>query len=228
MDSDSLGEFHDRLSQLKLKLRNNNIYQRKLALDELATIPSESALPILIELAASQDFALRRIAVMGMGNHLTEKSFELLMQVLATEKDANVLAETANSLFEFGARAIAPLEQLFSNSDNWLVHQTVISILVDGQNPDVLLRVAKLAIADDDQTTKETGILALSRLLNTPLKQQALNIFTTLAEAEYWRTRWRTAIALTASQDPQARELLSQLQKDEHYRVVAAALEVPR
>lgn len=218
----------DRLKQLKLNLRNNNIYQRQLALNELATIPSKSALPILQELSESQDFALRRIAVMGLGNHATDKSFELLMQVLATEKDANVLAETANSLFEFGDRAIEPLEQLFIDCDNWLVRQTVISILVDSRNPDVLLRIANLAIADRDQTTKETGILALSRLLNTPLKQQALDIFSELATNKYWRTRWRTAIALTASQDPQARSLLSKLQQDDHYRVVAAALESPR
>lgn len=218
----------DRLEQLKLNLRNNNIYQRQLALNELATIPSESALPILEELSESQDFALRRIAVMGMGNHPTEQSFELLIQTIANEKDANVLAETANSLFEFGDRAIEPLEQLFVDCDNWLVRQTVISILVDSNNPEVLLRIAKLAIADRDQTTKETGILALSRLLKTALKQQALDIFSTLATDRYWRTRWRTAIALTASQDPKARELLSKLQQDDHYRVVAAALEQPK
>ena len=218
----------DRLEQLKLNLRNNNIYQRQLALNELATIPSESALPILKELSESQDFALRRVAVMGMGNHPTDRSFELLIQTIANEKDANVLAETANSLFEFGDRAIEPLEQLFIDTDNWLVRQTVISILVDSNNPDVLLRIAKLAIADRDQTTKETGILALSRLLKTAFKQQALDIFSTLAIDKYWRTRWRTAIALTASQDPKARELLSKLQQDDHYRVVAAALEQPK
>ena len=127
----------DRLEQLKLNLRNNNIYQRQLALNELATTPSESALPILQELSESPDFALRRIAVMGLGNHPTEESYKLLMRVLATENDANVLAETANSLFEFGDRAIEPLEQLFINIDNWLVRQTVISILVDSQNPAV-------------------------------------------------------------------------------------------
>ena len=125
-------------------------------------------------------------------------------------------------------RAIEPLEQLFIDTDNWLVRQTVISILVDSNNPDVLLRIAKLAIADRDQTTKETGILALSRLLKTAFKQQALDIFSTLAIDKYWRTRWRTAIALTASQDPKARELLSKLQQDDHYRVVAAALEQPK
>ena len=218
----------DRLEQLKLNLRNNNIYQRQLALNELPTIPSESALPILQELSESPDFALRRIAVMGLGNHPNEESFELLIQTIDREKDANVLAETANSLFEFGDRSIEPLEQLFVQTDNWLVRQTVVSILVDSNNPNALLRIAKLAIADRDQTTKETGILALSRVLNTPSKQQAIEIFSTLATAQYWRTRWRTAIALTASNDPQVRELLSKLQKDEHYRVVAAALENPK
>lgn len=216
---------NDRLEQIKLNLRNNGIYQRKLALDELATMSSDLALPVLQELAQDKDFALRKIAVIGFGNHPTEESFKLLIQMLETERDSNVLAEAANSLFEFGDRSIEPLEQLFSNSDNWLVRQTVISILVDHNNPDVLLQIVKSAIADTNQMTKETGILALSRLLNTPLKQSALEIFTTLAEDDYWRTRWRTAIALTVSQDPQARKLLVKLQQDEHYRVVAAALE---
>lgn len=218
----------DRLSELKLKLRDNGIYQRKLALDELATASSDVALPILEELAQEKDFALRRIAVMGLGNHRTEDSFSLLKQILDTEQDANVLAEAANSLFEFGDRAVAPLQKLFNNSDNWLVRQTIISILVDSNSPNTLLQVANLAIKDRDQTTKETGILALSRLLNTSLKDKVLEIFSTLAEHRYWRTRWRTAIALTASEDPQAKKLLTKLQQDEHYRVVAAALEKPQ
>jgi hypothetical protein len=80
--------------------------------------------------------------------------------------------------------------------------------LVDSNSPNILLQVANLAIEDEDQTTKETGILALSRLLNTSLRFKALEIFKTLAEDNYWRTRWRTAISLAASQDLQARELL--------------------
>ncbi|MDJ0572087.1 MAG: HEAT repeat domain-containing protein [Pleurocapsa sp. MO_192.B19] len=217
----------DRLEQIKLNLRNNAINKRKMALDELATMSPDVALPILKQLAQDNDFTLRRLAVMGLGNHCTEESFQILKQLLEIEQDSNVLAEAANSIFEFGDRAIEPLQQLFTDSDNWLVRQTVISILVDSDNPDILLKVANQALSDQDQTTKETGILALSRLLNTPLKQQAFNIFNTLAEDSYWRTRWRTAIALTASQDVQAKKLLAKLQQDEHYRVVAAALEQP-
>ena len=218
---------NDRLEQIKLNLRDKAINKRKAALDELAKMSPDEALPVLKQLAQDNNFALRKIAVMGFGNHLTEESFQILKQILQTEQDANVLAEAANSIFEFGDRAVAPLQNLFTNSDNWLVRQTVISILVDSDNPQVLLQVANEALADEDQTTKETGILALSRLLNSPLKQDALQLFSILAEDTSWRTRWRAAIALTASQDIKAKELLAKLQQDEHYRVVAAALEQP-
>ena len=216
---------HDRLKQIELNLRDNAINIRKSALDELATMSSATALPILYKLAQNQDFALRKAAVMGLGNHPTEESWQILEKIIQTERDPNVLAEAANSLFEFGERAIEPLQELFANCDNWLVRQTVISILVDSDRPDILLQVARLAIADKDQTTKETGILALSRLLNTPLKQAALKLFATLSEDRYWRTRWRAAIALTVSRDPQALDLLAKLRQDDNYRVVAAALE---
>lgn len=58
----------------------------------------------MTELAQDEDFALRKIAVMGFGNHPTEESFQLLKQILENEQDANVLSEAANSLFEFGDR----------------------------------------------------------------------------------------------------------------------------
>lgn len=57
---------------------------------------------------------------MGWGNHFTEESFTVLKQIIETERDSNVLAEAANSLFEFGDRFIPLLQQLFINSENWL------------------------------------------------------------------------------------------------------------
>ena len=215
----------DRLNQIEINLRSNRIDLRTSALDELANLDSDMAIPILERLYQEKDFLLRRFAVMGLGNHRTGAVWEILSNILETEQDHNVLSEAANSLFEFGDRSVPILKQLFTGSNHWLVRQTVISILVDSNNPEVLMDVATLALKDEDQTTKETGILALSRLLNTPLKQQAIDLFAQLAQDNYWRTRWRTAIALTASSDPQVKQLLAQLQKDEHYRVVAAALE---
>ena len=216
----------DRLNQIEINLRSNRIDRRKIALDELAELPADKALPILEQLATEKDFTLRCLAMMGFGNHRTESSFQILKNILEQEQDSSVLAEAANSIFEFGDRSIAPLKQLFERTSHWLVRQTIVSILVETDDPDVLMDVATKAIQDDVQTTKETGILALSRLLNTPLKQKAFDLFAQLAQDSYWRTRWRTAIALTASDELQAKHILAKLKQDEHYRVVAAALEV--
>ncbi len=216
------------IEQIEINLRNKALNERKAALDELAKYPSEVAVPILEKLARENDFGLRRLAVMGLGNHTSEASFQLLQKIVQHELDSNVLSEAANSIFEFGDIAVPVLQQLFENSDNWLVRQTVISLFVETNYYETSFTLASSVLQDDDieQTLKETAILALGQLLKSPLKDQALQILTELADSEDWRTRWRTAIALQHTQDLLAKELIAKLQKDEHYRVVAAALEV--
>ena len=218
----------DRLQQIEILLRSQRIDQRKAALDELATVDSNLAVPILKKLATEQDFGLRCMAMMGLSNHLTDDCFAYLKNVLEQEKDNSVLAEAANSIYDFGQKAIAPLQDLYDRCDYWLVRHTIVAVLAENEDPQVLLDIAKKAIQDENQMTKETGILALSRILNTPLKNEAFELFKVIAADKYWRNRWRVAIALTASQEPPAKELLAQLQKDSDYRVVAAALEQPK
>ena len=215
----------DRLQQIETNLRSKRIDQRKAALDELTTIDSKLAFPILKQLATEQDFGLRCLAMMGMANHITDEAFEYLKTVLEQDPDHSVLAEAANSIFNFGERAIAPLLDLFERCDYWLVRHTVVAVLVESDDLNVLLTIAKKAIKTEESMTKELGILALSKLLNTPLEKEAFDLFTKLAADEDWHTRWRTAIALKTSSNPLAKELLAKLQRDENYRVVAAALE---
>jgi HEAT repeat protein len=214
------------IEQIEANLRAPGLILRKTALDELALIPSNIAVPVLLRLFNEKDFGLRRLAVMGLGNHKTQASLQALQNILNTEKDDNVLSEAANSIFDFGEVAIPIIVSLFERSSNWLVRQTVISLLVETEYYDALLSVANLALQDETQTVKEAGILALGQILKSPLQNQALNILTKLATDEDWRTRWRTAIALQHSQDSRAKELIIKLQQDKHYRVVAAALEV--
>jgi HEAT repeat protein len=216
----------DRLQQIETDLRSKRIDVRKAALDRLATFDSDLAIPILKKLATEKDFGLRCLAMMGFNNYQTENSFEYLKTVLKEEKDHSVLAEAANSIYDFGEKAIAPLQDLFDNCEHWLVRHTVVAVLTESENPQVLLSVAQKAIQSSTQMTQETGIFALNKLLNTPLKQEAFDLFTQLANNRDWYIRYRTAIALTASQEPQARAILAKLQQDENYRVVAAALEM--
>jgi HEAT repeat protein len=216
----------DSIDQIEINLRSEALNQRKAALDQLASYPSDVAIPILQRLAKEGDFGLRRLAMMGFGNHKTAASFQALQEIIEQDKDANVQAEAANSLFEFGDMAVSPLVELFKRSDHWLVRQTIISMLVDTEYHEALFTIATDALQDETQTVKEVGILAMGRLLKSPLHDQCLLILAKLAESPDWRTRWRSAIALQYSQTPQAKDLILKLQQDEHYRVVAAALEV--
>ena len=215
----------DRANDLEIQLRSPALNIRKQALDELAELPTEKALPMLQRLADEPDFALRRLAVMGFGNHPTEESFEALQTILRQEEDANVLAEAANSIFEFGDLAIPILQEVYRRHENWLVRQTVLALLTEGNCPQVLLSTAIEAIGDNNQMLRETGILALGQLAESDESQAAFDTLARMAEDERWRNRWRAAIALKLFRTPEAKHLLAKLKQDEHYRVVAAALD---
>jgi HEAT repeat protein len=215
----------DRLTQLEAWLRSGAVNQRKIALDELAQYPAEVAVPVLARLAAEPDFLCRRFAVMGLGNHQTPDSFQALKDRLDQETDPNVLSEIANALFEFGSESVPLLQQLFERNPHWLTRQTILSILMESNCGEVLLKVIREALQDETQTVKETAILALGSLLNGSQQQDALALLTTLAQADFWRDRWRAATALRLSTHPEAKLLLVKLQTDDNHYVAAAALE---
>jgi HEAT repeat protein len=216
----------DRLAELEQALYSDSLDRRKAALDELAQVPSELAVPILQRLSTTPDFLLRRLAVMGLGNHRSDQSLHVLKQLLEQETDANVLAEVANSLFEFGEMAVPLLEQLFYRNQHWLTRQSIISILMESSQVETLLSVIRVGLQDETQAVKETAILALGTLVKgTTVEQAALDLLAQLAEAPNWRDRWRAATALTLSPDPRAKQLLAKLRQDENHYVVAAALE---
>lgn len=123
--------FH-RYDSLILKLRSPALNRRIEALNELAKIPSDEAIKLLIPLLDSEDFALRKLAVMGLGNHQTVDAQYLLQRAIAAETDPNVLSEAANSLFEFGDSAFPVLVQLYQTCDHWLVRETIVALFQDG------------------------------------------------------------------------------------------------
>ena len=215
----------DRLIELEKLIRAGSIDHRRRALDELARMPSESVIPRLEKLSHSKNFQIRRVVVMGLGNHCTDHAFQILTDVIVREKDDNVLAEAANSLFEFGERSIPILETLFIQQPLWLTRQTILAILMESNCPDVLLSVVRIGLEDTTQTVKETSILALGPLMNGPFEAQAIEVLSPLASSENWRDRWRSAITLSLSNNPEAQRLLTTLRQDLNHLVVAAALE---
>jgi HEAT repeat protein len=215
----------NRLEQLEADLRQGRLDRRKAALDELAQSPAEEAIPILQRLTLSSDFLCRRFAVMGLGNHRTPAAFGVLQELLEQETDNNVVAEIADALFGFGPVAIPLLQQLFLRNSHWLTRQTILSVLMEAEQDQVLLDVIRTALTDETQTVRETAILALGVILKGELAPQALDILSQLAESDVWRDRWRAATALNLATDPRAQQLLAKLQQDENHYVVAAALE---
>ena len=214
------------LAQIDQDLRGRALDKQKAALDRLAQVPADVAVPLLARLLESSDFMHRRMAVMGLGNHRVEDSFQLLAGVINSDQDPNVMGEAANAIVDFGDRAIPLLVDLFKRTDNWLVRQSIIPLLIDTNSQAELLTTAEIAIADDTQSVKEVGILALGYLLTSPFQAQALSLLLALCHDPSWRNRWRATIALQSLQNSATRTAIAQLQQDEHFRVVAAALEV--
>ncbi|MCY7368801.1 MAG: HEAT repeat domain-containing protein [Chamaesiphon sp.] len=216
------------LEQIDRDLRGRAIDKQRAALDRLAQVPADVAVPLLARLLESSDFMHRRMAVMGLGNHRVEDSFQLLAGVIARDLDPNVMGEAANAIVDFGDRAIPLLVDLFKKTDNWLVRQSIIPLLIDANAQAELLTTAEIAIADDTQSVKEVGILALGHLLNSPFQARALSLLLALCHDPSWRNRWRATIALQRLQNSATRTAIAQLQQDEHFWVVAAALEVAK
>lgn len=215
----------DRLAQLEEQIRSGSLFDCKLALDELAQGPSELVVPMLQRLLTGQDVLRRRFAVMGLGNHQTDDSFRVLTMLLEQEADHNVLAEAANSIFEFGEVAVPLLQELFHRNHNWLVRQTILSIMMEANDDEVLLDLIHAGLDDETQTVKEAAILAMGSVLKGPCHDRAVDVLATLSESSNWRDRWRAATTLCLASGERARDLLAKLKTDENHYVVAAALE---
>jgi HEAT repeat protein len=216
----------DRLQQIETQLRDPALNRRIEALNALRQVDATFAVPMLQRLSADRDVGLRRLAVTGFGNHRSPESFAALQDLLVNEPDSNIQAEAANSIFDFGAAAIPLLEDLFNRSTDWLVKQTIVSLMIEANDPATLHRIITTALTDNVQTVKEAAILAFPQLWGTEFESAALEQIRQLTTDLLWRNRWRATIALQKCTDPQAHELLLKMQQDEHFRVVAAALEV--
>jgi HEAT repeat protein len=171
---------------------------------------------------------LRRLAVMGLGKHRSDESFAELQAILNSSGDPIIVADAADALFEYGDVAIPILQQLFDRSTQsaqWQIRQTVISLLLDTDRDDVTLPLLTTALADENMVVRELGILAFKQMLQSPSQAAALAILVKSATDPNWQMRWCTARCLHGCPEPQARQAIAQLQQDEDFRVIAAALE---
>jgi HEAT repeat protein len=219
---------NDRSIELEQNLRAAALHQRMAAANELASYPAPAAVPIFKKLLTEKDVGLRRLAVMGLGKHRSDESFAELQAILNSSGDPIIVADAADALFEYGDVAIPILQQLFDRSTQsaqWQIRQTVISLLLDTDRDDVTLPLLTTALADENMVVRELGILAFKQMLQSPSQAAALAILVKSATDPNWQMRWCTARCLHGCPEPQARQAIAQLQQDEDFRVIAAALE---
>lgn len=175
------------------------------ALVGLRKLEAERAVPLLLLGLEQEPFIVRSISCAGLGVKRNEAGWSALVEALQGDEDANVRAEAANALANYGLERAWPLlRESFQRDDQWLVRCSILSALAEQPqiDPQVLLELARMAVAVADGSVRVGGAEILSRVVRE---------------------------AGPSSQPPGqaaevARELLRGLQQDADHRVVAAAL----
>jgi HEAT repeat protein len=165
------------------------------ALVRLRDIPDEQAVPLLLLALKDSTFLVRSLGCAGLGVKRNEAGWEALVEALQRDGDANVRAEAANSLVNYGVKRAWPLlKASFAADDQWLVRCSILSALAEQAEmpPEWLLELAQMAIVDTDGTVRTGGAEILGRLLGDKIEA--------------------------------ARPILVSLQADPDHRVTAAAL----
>lgn len=177
------------------------------ALAALRDVPAAEAVPLLLLGLEQEPFMVRSLSCAGLGIKCSEAGRAALLQALHHDDDANVRAEAANALVSHGlAQAWPELMAAFRRDDAWLLRCSVLSAVAEHPQaePEGLLELAALAVADADGTVRVSGAEILGRLA----RQQG----------------FVPPPATLPAAAEQARQLLARLQADPDHRVVAAAL----
>lgn len=212
------------IESIRTDLSSPEVDTRLKAITALWDYGSEVAVPLLIEKLRDPNFIVRSFIAMALGKQQTDDSFAALTYLLEQEGDYSVRAEAANALSLFGALAVPKLVTAFGADDHWLVRRSILAALIEMQFPEALFEVCLKALEDEDPTVPEAGIDALGVLANTSRNAEALEQLLKLVPDPNWRMRYRTALALRRYSDERAKAALDYLAKDDHPRVVAAAL----
>jgi HEAT repeat protein len=176
------------------------------ALAHLRHVPAEQAIPLLLLGLEDSAFLVRSLACAGLGLKRSEAGWQALERALLADGDANVRAEAANALVNYGVERSWPLlRQCFAADDQWLVRCSILSALAE--QPEIplpwLLELARMAITSEDGTVRVGGAEILARLV---------------------REGRDSGAAEDADLAAEARAALAGLQADPDHRVAAAAL----
>ena len=201
------------IHEIETSLNKPDFQYRLKAVAALKDYQPEIAVPLLEGKLDDPEFLIRSFVSRAFGTQQTADSFAALLQIMKFDNTPNVRAEAANSLSLFGRCAASHLVLTFFQDDHWLVRRSILPVLVDMECESELFEVCMQALAGEDMTTQEATVDALGTA-GTNQEQAALSQLLMLANSEYERMPQHVASALQHFDDPQAKEILSQLRQD--------------
>ncbi len=213
------------LSQIKAYLDSPNPQNRMKAIVELRNHTPSVVVPLLKQRMYDKEFVIRSFVAMGLGYKRTDEGFQSLLDLIENDGDPNVKAEAANSLANYGEKALPHLVELFRSEPHWLIRQSIFAVLDEIGSPDIFLQLSSWALEGEDLVVKLAAIANLRRLKGTPYEQEAIDLLEELSTAETVAIRVQVARVLGAFDGPKAKAILAELRHDADYRVVGATLE---
>ena len=218
------------LTEIKTKITSDDPQNRMKAITALKDFGPEVAIPLLLMRKDDKEFMIRSFVAMGLGHKQSKEAFEALVEIVRSDKDANVRSEAANSLGKYGEESIPILLEAFNNNEHWLMRLSLLPILEEMAIEQQLSaqsfhEICQTALQDKDVMVKASGIAGLRQLVGTQFEAQALSALEQFVQAKRWYLRRQTAITLKDFRGHKAELLIAKLRQDEDHRVVGATLE---
>jgi HEAT repeat protein len=213
------------LDEVKALLESDNPQKRMSAITALRQYEEDIAVPLLASQINDPELIIRSFAAIGLGHKRTPEGFEVLVNVLRYEREANVRSEAANSLSRYGKQALPYLMKAAEADDHWLVQLSILPVVAELNCPEELYTLCTIALENMDPVVQCAGLEHLGYLEGSVKHEDALETLLIWAESENWMLRRQAALTLHQFHGIYVQRAMQRLRQDEDYRVVAATLE---
>ena len=123
-----------------------------------------------------KELIIRSFVAKGLGYKRTDEGFFCLLDLIDNDEDYNVKAEAANSLANYGEKAMPYLVELFRRESNWLIRESIFAVVNEIDSPDLVFQFSVWGLEGEDPVVKLTAINNLGRLKGTLYEQDAIEL----------------------------------------------------
>lgn len=213
------------LTQIKAFLDSPNPQNRMKAIVALRKHEPSVVVPLLQQRMYDKELIIRSFVATGLGHKRTDEGFQSLLDLIDNDEDPNIKAEAANSLANYGERAIPYLVELFETESHWLIRESIFAAINEISSPELIFQLCVCALEGDEVVVKLTAITNLGLLKGTIYENDAIELLFALSTDKTVAIRVQVAGTLGIFDDLRAKTALAELRYDPDYRVVGATLE---